>query len=83
MVDIENEIKYETYDYIRIIALKYNIIQSTLKRKYREYRLNNKENNFDIDNDNRGGNNKIFTENEEKNYIYLLKMFLFILKLFY
>ena len=59
------------YKIIKTISEKYNINYGTLKNKYNKY-INNK-NNFDIDNDNRGKQNKIFSDTEENEIFLFLK----------
>jgi hypothetical protein len=65
-----------TINYLKIIAEKYNIPYGTLKDKFTKY---NKKS-LDIiqfHNENRGGYNKIFSENEEKNlYEYIKTVFI-------
>lgn len=57
-----------------LIAKKYNIKYSTLTRKYKRWiNTGNDENKYLTNIENRGGYNKIFTENEEKELSLFIK----------
>jgi transposase len=58
-----DNIKNKEKNFIKVISLKYNIVYSTLKHKYNDYK-NNKINN--INEENRGGHNKKINEEQEK-----------------
>lgn len=63
-----------SFNYIKTVALKKNIKYGTLIRKYAEWNKNKEKY---IDDDNRGGHNKIFTESEERElYEYIVKVFI-------
>lgn len=79
--DIFNEIdkiKNTNKSYLKATSLKYGIKYSTLAKKYRNYCNNKKKNNnILVDNENRGGSNKIFTIDEEREiYTYVRTNFI-------
>jgi|SRR5271154_3900206 len=61
-----DELKITSNTYLKDITEKYGMIYSTLANKYANYCKNTNKNNSLIDNENRGGSNKIFTSNEEE-----------------
>lgn len=75
-VDVLNETQLaknqHTANYLKVISDKYNIKYGTLRNKF--YKWENDHN--VILTENRGGHNKIFTENEERNlYDYIINVF--------
>ena len=63
------------YNYIKTTSQKYNIKQSTLKNKYNKWIKSGKCNIDSIEN--RGGSNKSFTEEEERNlYEYIRDLYI-------
>jgi hypothetical protein len=61
-------------NYIEIVSVNKNIKYGTLRNKYNEWK-NNKE--LNINEDHRGGHNKIFSELEEREmYDYIVKVFI-------
>ena len=66
------KVKGDCDNYIKLISEKYNIPYRTLTRKYNLWKNNNVDNN-----ENRGGHNKIFSEEEERNlYNYIVNVFI-------
>ena len=63
--DIEILKRQNDSSFIKKISTKYNIPYNTLRGKYNEWKNENKS----FVNDNRGGHNRIFTEDEEKKYV--------------
>lgn len=68
-LEIEN-LKNVQPKFLKIVSEKYGINHKTLCNKYYNYEKNKK---LDINQENRGGNNKIFTEHEEKEIFMFLK----------
>lgn len=58
-----NQIKDTSTNFLKYISDKYGIVYGTLKNKYNKYCKNNK---IDINIEKRGGSNRIFTRNEER-----------------
>jgi len=65
-----DELKNTSNTYLKDITEKYGIIYTTLAHKYAIHCKNINENNLMIDEENRGGSNKIFTYDEE-NELYM------------
>src|SRR5271170_8034720 len=61
-----DELKKTSIDHLKVISKKYGIVYSTLANKYTKY-CNNEENIMvNINNENRGGSNKTFSDETEK-----------------
>jgi hypothetical protein len=61
-----DQLKYISNTYLRDISIKYGILYKTLSNKYYAY-CEDKENMFlKVDNENRGGSNKIFSLQQEE-----------------
>lgn len=74
-IEIDNLISNNVYNYLAIISDKYNIPKDTLFKKYKLWKLHGDTINYNSEN--RGGNNKCFTENEEKDlYDYFVNVFI-------
>lgn len=77
-IDVLNELKSLKFKKLKgavnIISVKYNIKSETLKQKYRKWI---DDNNIDFDVENRGGHNKIFDENQERDLVdYITNVFI-------
>ena len=70
--DIFNEINQQKEDHkiLKSVSTKYNINYGTLRNKYSKYI---EEENTIINKENRGGHNRIFTEQEEREIFFFIK----------
>ena len=74
-LELDNLVSDGVYKHFHYIAEKYNIPRDTLTKKYKLWRTHKDSLNYNVEN--RGGNNKSFTEHEEKElYEYIINVFI-------